>query len=92
MDRYSDTDLDITKVARARATPNNSDTNLPDLAHSYLEYYDPCLGNASLLAGTGNAAWKAHRAVFNICVKTHNVSYNASGLHTIVVSENKTLK
>jgi hypothetical protein len=91
-DRYSDTDLNITKVARARATPNNSDTNLPDLAHVYLEYYDPCLGNASQLAGTGNEAWKAHRAVFNLCVQTHNVSYNASGMHTNVLSENINLK
>ena len=91
-DRYSDTDLNITKVARARATPNNSDTNLPDLAHVYLEYYDPCLGNVTQLAGTGNEAWKAHRAVFNLCIQTHNVSYDASGMHTNVLSENTNLK
>lgn len=90
-DRYSDTDLNMTKVVRARATPNNSDTNLPDLAHVYLEYYDPCLGNASQ-AGTVNEAWQAHRAVFKLCIQTHNVSYNASGMHTNVLSENANLK
>jgi hypothetical protein len=92
-DRYTDSDymdVNITKVARARATPNNSDTSLPDLAHVYLEYYDPCLDNESLLAGTGNETWQAHRAVFNLCVQTHNVSYNASGMHTNVLSEIQT--
>lgn len=94
-DRYVDwehADVNITKVARARATPNNSDTNLPDLAHVYLEYYDPCLGNETQLAGTGNETWRAYRAVFNLCVQTHIVSYNTSGMHTNVLSENTNLK
>lgn len=92
-DRYTGgTDANLTKVARSRATPNNTDTKLPDLAHVYLEYFDPCLDNGTLLAGREHKAWKAHKAVFNLCIQTHDVSYNVSGVHTKVLSENTNLR
>lgn len=79
-------DANSTTIPLLHADPNNYTTGLPDLAHIYLTYVDPCLApNISWRDVIGPEAWKAHKAIFNLCVQTHNSSYNASGMHTIVL-------
>ena len=75
-----------------RATPNNTETNLPDLAQIYLSYFDPCLGRYNTSGGIEPETWRAYKATFNLCVQTHNSSQNASGMHTTVISNNVDLK
>ncbi|XPS90735.1 hypothetical protein M3J09_000168 [Ascochyta lentis] len=89
-DRYEgSTDANYTKLVRSRPTPNNTETNLPDLAHVYLTYFDPCLGTNNIAGRKDRKGWKAHKATFNLCIQTHNTSYNASGMHTTILSNNE---
>ncbi|KAH7067186.1 hypothetical protein FB567DRAFT_541918 [Paraphoma chrysanthemicola] len=73
------------RILQARPTPNNTATGLADLAHIYISYYDPCLNVDGALTNYDPAAWKAHRASFNLCIQTHNTSYNSSGMHIDVL-------
>jgi hypothetical protein len=92
-DRYQgSSDENYTKLIRTRSTPNNTKTNLPDLAQVYLAYFDPCIAEYAYDEKEDRKGWKAHKATFNLCVQTHNTSYNTSGLHTTVLSNNEDVK
>jgi hypothetical protein len=92
-DRYvGNSNENYTKVVRLRPTPNNTDTNVADLAQVYLAYFDPCIAPYSQDLENNWKAWRAHKATFSLCVQTHNTSYNASGTHTTILSNNQNLK
>jgi hypothetical protein len=92
-DRYEgNANANYTKIVQLRPTPNNTDTNLADLAQVYLTYFDPCIASYSYEEKKDWKAWRAHKATFNLCVQTHNTSYNASGIHTTILSNNPNLK
>lgn len=87
-DRYqAAVDGEANKILKERATQNNPATNLPDLAQVYLSYLDPCLGDYENRKKDTNV-WTAHKATFDLCVQSHNSTYNASGMHTRVISQN----
>jgi hypothetical protein len=92
-DRYEGSrNENYTKTVRLRPTPNNTDTNLADLAEVYLAYFDPCIAPYSYEEKKDWKGWRAHKATFSLCVQTHNTSYNASGIHTTILSDNQNLK
>ena len=91
-DRYQGNNINYTKIVRLRPTPKNEDTNLADLAQVYLSYFDPCIAPYSQDEETDWKGWRAHKATFSLCVQTHSTSYNASGIHTTILSENENLK
>ncbi|KAF3033215.1 hypothetical protein E8E11_000264 [Didymella keratinophila] len=86
-DEYHSTrEPEAAKLLRQCSTPISSGSNIPDLAQIYITYFDPCLGSFEDRK-TNTKLWKAHKATFNLCLQTHSLHYDASGLHTNVVSQ-----
>lgn len=82
---------------RNQSTPNNTGTNLPDLAHIYLSYYDPCeaTNDTAMMWDSFNkdfTPWRSYKAVFRLCIQALKSTYNASGMHTTIDHEVKPIK
>jgi hypothetical protein len=72
-------------------TPNNTDSNLPDLAHIYALYSDPCNPGVAETSEERNKVknWKAYKARVRYCLQTLDSKTDNSSSTTKIV-ESKT--
>ncbi|KAF2712999.1 hypothetical protein K504DRAFT_370562 [Pleomassaria siparia CBS 279.74] len=69
-------------------TPNNTDSNFPDIADIYVLYYDPCHDGTTDYRESKN--WRAFKATTRLCLQTLQSSFNAS-MNTTMLSSRSDL-
>lgn len=68
-------------------TSNNSNSNLPDIAQTYLLYYDPCEDIGEGITRYNPYGWKAFKGRLRMCIQTLQSEYNTTMKTEVVASE-----